>query len=140
MLAGARTGTPRTSTATLKTCSENGAESVPCPYFHPCDDTLSYGCSCYLRAVLSIRFAKTGKRKDIFLATKFAITREPARPVNGEPEYVKKCIEQSLSRLGGAAWSRARRHRFVADFSAVDNVDLYYMHRCACFCDRIARD
>ncbi|KAF7795057.1 hypothetical protein EIP86_006201 [Pleurotus ostreatoroseus] len=54
---------------------------------------------------------KTGKRKDIFLATKFAITREPVRPVNGDPEYVKKCIEQSLSRLG------------------VDYVDLYYMHR-----------
>lgn len=56
-------------------------------------------------------FKKTGKRKEIFLATKFAIASDPNRPVNGDPEYVKQCMEKSLARLG------------------VDYVDLYYMHR-----------
>ncbi|EIN13063.1 Aldo/keto reductase [Punctularia strigosozonata HHB-11173 SS5] len=57
-------------------------------------------------------FQKTGKRKDIFLATKFGIVRdEPGRIVNGTPEYAKKAIEKSLKRLG------------------VDYVDLYYLHR-----------
>ncbi|THG93159.1 hypothetical protein EW026_g8001 [Hermanssonia centrifuga] len=56
-------------------------------------------------------FKSTGKRNDIFLATKFGITREADRPVNGEPEYVKKCMDESLLRLG------------------VESVDLYYLHR-----------
>lgn len=47
------------------------------------------------------RFKKTGKRNDIFLATKFGITMSPERFVNGEPEYVKACMEKSLSKLGG---------------------------------------
>lgn len=47
------------------------------------------------------RFKKTGKRKEIFLATKFAIAGDPNRPVNGDPEYVKQCMEKSLARLGG---------------------------------------
>ncbi|EIN13062.1 Aldo/keto reductase [Punctularia strigosozonata HHB-11173 SS5] len=56
-------------------------------------------------------FQKTGKRKDIFLATKFGIVRQSGRFVNGSPEYAKQAIEKSLKRLG------------------VDYVDLYYLHR-----------
>ncbi|MGB8013943.1 MAG: aldo/keto reductase [Terriglobales bacterium] len=56
-----------------------------------------------------------GKRDQIVLATKFGIVRDPANPnvrgVNGKPDYVKKCCEASLQRLG------------------VDHIDLYYQHR-----------
>jgi aryl-alcohol dehydrogenase-like predicted oxidoreductase len=56
-----------------------------------------------------------GKREQIVLATKFGIVRDPANPqirgVNGKPEYVKKCCEGSLKRLG------------------VSHIDLYYQHR-----------
>jgi len=45
-----------------------------------------------------------GKRDQIVLATKFGIVRDPANPqvrgVNGKPDYVKKCCEASLQRLG----------------------------------------
>lgn len=58
------------------------------------------------------RFKKTGKRNEIFLATKFGFQRTvPNRPINGSPEYAKESIERSLRRLG------------------VDYVDLYYLHR-----------
>jgi aryl-alcohol dehydrogenase-like predicted oxidoreductase len=56
-------------------------------------------------------FKRTGKRNDIFLATKFGIARQEARPVNGSPEYVKTACDKSLKRLG------------------VDQIDLYYLHR-----------
>ncbi|OBZ77722.1 Aldo-keto reductase yakc [NADP(+)] [Grifola frondosa] len=57
-------------------------------------------------------FKKTGKRNEIFLATKFGLAhRTPDRVVNGDPDYVPKALEHSLSRLG------------------VDSVDLYYLHR-----------
>jgi len=56
-----------------------------------------------------------GKRDQIVLATKFGIVRDPANPqvrgVNGKPDYVKKCCEASLQRLG------------------IDHIDLYYQHR-----------
>ncbi len=56
-----------------------------------------------------------GKRGQIVLATKFGIVRDPANPnirgVSGKPEYVKKCCEASLQRLG------------------VESIDLYYQHR-----------
>jgi aryl-alcohol dehydrogenase-like predicted oxidoreductase len=59
--------------------------------------------------------AVKGKRDRIFLATKFGIVRDPkdpnARGFSGRPEYVRKSIDGSLSRLG------------------VDHVDLYYQHR-----------
>ncbi len=58
--------------------------------------------------------AITGRRDDVFLATKFGIVRsdEPtARGVDGSPEYVRGTIDGSLGRLG------------------VDHVDLYYQHR-----------
>ncbi|KII91417.1 hypothetical protein PLICRDRAFT_173268 [Plicaturopsis crispa FD-325 SS-3] len=57
------------------------------------------------------RFKRSGKRSDIFLATKFGLRSSPTRLVNGDPEYVHKAIAKSLSRLG------------------VDFVDLYYLHR-----------
>ena len=56
-----------------------------------------------------------GKRDQVVLATKFGIVRDPSNPqirgVNGKPDYVKKCCEGSLKRLG------------------VEHIDLYYQHR-----------
>jgi aryl-alcohol dehydrogenase-like predicted oxidoreductase len=55
-----------------------------------------------------------GRREKFILATKFGIVRgakgEPMG-VNGRPEYVRQCFEESVKRLG------------------VDYVDLYYQHR-----------
>jgi aryl-alcohol dehydrogenase-like predicted oxidoreductase len=55
------------------------------------------------------------RRKEIILATKFGIVRDPndptARGVNGRPEYVRSACEASLRRLG------------------VETIDLYYQHR-----------
>jgi len=59
-------------------------------------------------------FKLTGRRKEIFLATKFANTTNPKtgeRVIRGDKEYVKQAIEGSLKRLG------------------TDYVDLYYQHR-----------
>ncbi len=54
-------------------------------------------------------------RKNITLATKFGILRDPEnskkRGVNGRPEYVKSSVEGSLKRLN------------------VEVIDLYYLHR-----------
>jgi len=59
-----------------------------------------------------LRFKRTGKRKDIFLATKFGSRFETGRlMIDGRPEYVKQAFEKSMSHL------------------AVDYVDLYYLHR-----------
>ena len=58
--------------------------------------------------------ALKGKREKVVLATKFGNERSPDGKflgVNGRPEYVKKCCEDSLKRLG------------------VDVIDLYYQHR-----------
>ena len=59
--------------------------------------------------------AITGKRDQVFLASKFGIVRNPANPalrgVNGRPEYIRKAIDGTLQRLG------------------VDTLDLYYQHR-----------
>lgn len=57
------------------------------------------------------RFERTGHRKDIFLATKFGLTADPNRRVNGSPDHVRAAITSSLKRLG------------------VDQIDLYYLHR-----------
>lgn len=54
-------------------------------------------------------------RDQVFLATKFGILRDPARPqhrgVSGHPDYVRQSVEGSLRRL------------------CTDRIDLYYQHR-----------
>ncbi|RYC42529.1 aldo/keto reductase [Pectobacterium zantedeschiae] len=56
-----------------------------------------------------------GKREQIFLATKFGIVRDPTNPhargVCGKPDYIRRAVEGSLTRLG------------------TDVIDLYYQHR-----------
>ena len=56
---------------------------------------------------------RTGKRNDIFLATKFGVTFDSNRrpTVRSDPEYVKQACAKSLKRLG------------------IDRIDLYYCHR-----------
>ncbi len=57
-------------------------------------------------------FKRTGKRDDIFLATKFGITmKDGSMAVRSDPEYVKEACERSLERLG------------------LSTIDLYYCHR-----------
>ncbi|RDB21928.1 Aldo-keto reductase yakc [NADP(+)] [Hypsizygus marmoreus] len=53
-------------------------------------------------------FKRTGKRNDIFLATKFGITLTGIR---GDPDYIRQQVEKSLQNLG------------------VETIDLYYAHR-----------
>lgn len=58
-------------------------------------------------------FSRTGKREEIFLATKFGATvnEKGERSVNSSKAYVKRACERSLGRLG-TGW-----------------IDLYYCHR-----------
>ncbi|WPG97996.1 Hypothetical protein R9X50_00077900 [Acrodontium crateriforme] len=58
-------------------------------------------------------FKDTGRRNEIFLATKFGNLRDAdGKPiVRGEPEYVKEACNASLQRLG------------------IKTIDLYYQHR-----------
>jgi aryl-alcohol dehydrogenase-like predicted oxidoreductase len=58
--------------------------------------------------------ALKGRRKDVFLATKFGLVNDPVsgtRGVNGTPRYVREACTASLERLG------------------VETIDLYYLHR-----------
>ena len=58
--------------------------------------------------------AIAGRRDEVQLATKFAMSRRPeggANRIDGRPEYVRQCIDASLRRL------------------RVEHVDLYYQHR-----------
>jgi aryl-alcohol dehydrogenase-like predicted oxidoreductase len=62
--------------------------------------------------------AITGRREEVFLATKFGIKLEPGgeggtpvRSIDGSPDYVRSACEASLGRLG------------------VEYIDLYYQHR-----------
>ncbi len=56
-----------------------------------------------------------GRRNEVFLATKFALSGLSNTPgaigINGRPEYVHAAVDKSLQRLG------------------VDHIDLYYQHR-----------
>ena len=56
-----------------------------------------------------------GKRDQLFIATKFGIVRNPddptSRSINGTPDYIRKSVEGSLTRLG------------------IETIDLYYQHR-----------
>ncbi|CCM02737.1 uncharacterized protein FIBRA_04844 [Fibroporia radiculosa] len=57
-------------------------------------------------------FKRTGKRDEIFLATKFGLfSGIPGRAANGDPDYVHKAFQKSIGRLG------------------VDSIELYYLHR-----------
>ncbi|KAJ7489739.1 NADP-dependent oxidoreductase domain-containing protein [Mycena galericulata] len=58
-------------------------------------------------------FKLTGRRSEVFLATKFGIDlkSDGSFSLNGRPEYVQACCEKSLRRLG------------------IDCIDLYYAHR-----------
>lgn len=58
-------------------------------------------------------FKRSGKRSDIFLATKFGLqyTPEFVQSVRSDPDYVREACEKSLKRLG------------------VDTIDLLYCHR-----------
>ena len=49
---------------------------------------------------MACRFKRTGKRDEIFLATKFGIVTDPDRAVNGTPEYAVQALDASLKRLG----------------------------------------
>ncbi|KAI9815130.1 MAG: hypothetical protein M1827_002973 [Pycnora praestabilis] len=58
-------------------------------------------------------FKRTGKRNEIFLATKFAnrMNEKGEREIISSPEYVKEACAKSLKRLG------------------IETIDLYYCHR-----------
>ena len=68
-------------------------------------------CGCNLHTDVMARFKRTGKRNEIFLATKFGFVFKEGRVVDGSPEHARFSVEQSLRRLG------------------VDHIDLYYLHR-----------
>lgn len=51
------------------------------------------------------------RKADVVLASKCGIQRDPERPVNNEPAYIRQELEGSLHRLG------------------VERIDLYYLHR-----------
>ncbi|KAI0764117.1 Aldo/keto reductase [Irpex lacteus] len=83
------------------------------------DDLYASGCTMWDSAnvygdsedLIGKWFKRTGKRNEIFLSTKVGITREPSRPNNGTPAYIRENAERSLKRFG------------------VDQIDLYYLHR-----------
>ncbi|KAI0063910.1 Aldo/keto reductase [Artomyces pyxidatus] len=56
-------------------------------------------------------FKRTGKRDDIFVATKFGAGSPSGKQVDGSPAYVRQAFGKSVSRLG------------------VEKIDLYYLHR-----------
>ncbi len=59
-------------------------------------------------------FKRTGKRHEIFLATKFGNYTDPetgVRSAKNDPEYARQACDRSLKRLG------------------IDQIDLYYAHR-----------
>ncbi|KAI0654896.1 Aldo/keto reductase [Cubamyces menziesii] len=60
-------------------------------------------------------FKKTGKRNEIFLATRFGFVMgggsTPSMNIRADPEYVPQALNKSLERLG------------------VDQIDLWYLHR-----------
>ncbi|KAF2489787.1 Aldo/keto reductase [Lophium mytilinum] len=63
--------------------------------------------------LLRLWFERTGKRDSVFLATKFAVTKDAdgKATVRSDAEFVMQACEKSLKRLG------------------VENIDLYYCHR-----------
>ena len=56
-------------------------------------------------------FKKSGKRDEVFVATKFGLSREnPRNPQNSSAKYCKENCDRSLGLLG------------------IDSIDLYYLH------------
>lgn len=55
--------------------------------------------------------ALAGRRKDAVIATKFGMKLDEARPGGARPEYIRRCAEDSLRRLG------------------TDTIDLYQIHQ-----------
>ena len=92
--------TQPTRTATLKISSANGA-----PFLTILRITVTHS------NIFVCRFKRSGKREDIFLATKFGFKADSDRRIDGRPEYVREAVASSLKRLG------------------VDQIDLYYLHR-----------
>ncbi|PXX70667.1 aryl-alcohol dehydrogenase-like predicted oxidoreductase [Nocardia tenerifensis] len=62
---------------------------------------------------LLARLLATRRREEVVVATKFGIDADPSssRRARGDREYVRRCVEESLNRLG------------------TDVIDLYYLHR-----------
>jgi len=56
-------------------------------------------------------FKSTGRRNEIFLATKFGNSLDGNHTISTTPEYVKQACNDSLRRL------------------QIPQIDLYYMHR-----------
>jgi aryl-alcohol dehydrogenase-like predicted oxidoreductase len=94
----ALSGTRLTSTPTQR-CSSGNGSSAPNYNSRSMTDDM---------CVTSIRFKRTGKRADIFLATKCGLV--PEFSVNGTPEYMREAAEASLGKLG------------------VESIDLFYLH------------
>jgi aryl-alcohol dehydrogenase-like predicted oxidoreductase len=59
------------------------------------------------------RFKRTGKRNEIFVATKIGAGSPSGKIIDCSPAYVKQACHNSLKKLG------------------VDYIDLLYAHRCA---------
>jgi aryl-alcohol dehydrogenase-like predicted oxidoreductase len=56
-------------------------------------------------------FKRTGKRNEIFLATKFGFLKGSTSEIDSSAAFCKKACDESLKTLG------------------TDYIDLYYMHR-----------
>ncbi|KAJ7916084.1 NADP-dependent oxidoreductase domain-containing protein [Mycena leptocephala] len=81
----------------------DAAHAAGCTFWDTAD---GYGDS---EELLGKWFKRTGKREDIFLATKFGFKADLS--VDGSPEYMRKAVVASLAKLG------------------VESIDLYYLHR-----------
>ncbi|KAJ3324044.1 hypothetical protein HDU76_013502 [Blyttiomyces sp. JEL0837] len=87
----------------------NHAIDIGCTFL---DTANVYGVNSENEELIS-KLLKT-RRSEVFICTKFGFVRGPKGEflgVNGSPEYVKKCCNESLQRLG------------------IDCIDLYYQHR-----------
>ncbi|KAJ3255368.1 hypothetical protein HK103_006287, partial [Boothiomyces macroporosus] len=84
----------------------NAAIDMGCTFWDTAD---MYGP--FKNEILLGKVLKT-RRNEVFICTKFGIDRSGgSRSINGTPEYVKKCCNASLERLG------------------ISTIDLYYQHR-----------
>lgn len=97
----APTGTLPTFTLTAKYFSGNGTH-IP---------TLTGNIVARNDGAFPLRFKRTGKRDQVFLATKFGFVGA-GFDIDGSPKHAKESAEASLKKLG------------------VDYIDLFYLHRC----------